>query len=85
MADRMLRPDELPFEVPDALAETINWFIDGFEAGKDLSDFDYAISVDQVIADFRMVDEEKDKWLYWYYIQGGWKQYSGDQKWEEYC
>ena len=66
-----MRSSELPFEVPEALAEVIDGLVDAME--RDDSNID--CYMDELAGAARMVDEERDSWLYDYYLRGGWRRY----------
>lgn len=66
----ILRPDELPFEVPYDLELAINELLDAWERDEVMNLDCY---LDEVQASARSVSEENDAWVRWYYVQYGWK------------
>ena len=66
---RMLRPEELPFPVPQALAEDIYALIDAIER----DDLCVDCYENEVESGARALDEEQDMWIRRYYARGGWR------------
>ena len=65
--ERLMRPEELPFEVPKQLADDINAYLDAHEKG------DYRFIdclIDEIASSARFLDEEHDRWIYDYYCRG---------------
>lgn len=66
------RPEELPFELPTLLVESINEWLDASFSGLDFSDLEFACLTDEMISNMRMVDEDTERILYHYYLEAGW-------------
>lgn len=66
----ILRPDELPFEVPYDLELAINELLDAWERDEVMNLDCY---LNEVQASARSVSEENDTWVRWYYVQYGWR------------
>ena len=66
----ILRPDELPFEVPYDLELAINELLDAWESDEVMNLDCY---LNEVQASARSVSEENDAWGRWYYVQYGWR------------
>ena len=73
--DRILRPEQLPFYVPDFLATSINNLIDALER----DDKDLDAYLDEVLGSARGVREEHDAWLRAYYVRWGWMKEEQEQ------
>lgn len=65
----ILKPEELPFSVPQFLADDINDLIEAWETDSDLVPF----LLDEVEGSARGVSEENDRWIRSYYVHYGWK------------
>lgn len=66
----ILRPDELPFEVPYDLELAINELLDAWERDEVMNLDCY---LNEVQASARSVSEENDAWIRQYYVQYGWR------------
>ena len=64
------RAEDLYFEVPEALAVSINNLVDAMER----DDVDFDLYQDDLDGAARMVEEEYDDWIYSYYLEGGWRE-----------
>lgn len=71
----ILRPDELPFECPELLANDINSLL----AAMERDDINLDCYMDEVQGSAREVSEENDAWVCEYYLYGGWRKDSCDQ------
>lgn len=71
----ILRPDELPFECPELLANDINALL----AAMERDDINLDCYMDEVQGSAREVSEENDAWVCEYYLYGGWRKDSCDQ------
>ena len=69
----ILRPEELPFSVPEDLANSINGLIDALEREDDY----LGIYLDDVRAAGRLVNEENDDRIRKYYVESGWRKGEG--------
>lgn len=67
---KILRPEQLPFEVPPDLECAINELIAAFERDEKLNLDCY---LDEVQSSARSVSEENDAWIRQYYVQYGWR------------
>jgi hypothetical protein len=65
----IMRPNELPFEVPYDLERAINELIDALER----EDMALGMYLDEVEGSARMVSEENDDWIRQYYVKWGWR------------
>ena len=65
----ILRPNELPFECPDLLANDINELL----AAMERDDINLDCYMDEVQSSAREVSEENDAWVCEYYLYGGWR------------
>ena len=63
------RAKDLHFAVPEGLAEDIDNLVAAMEREDPMLDCYMA----QLEGSARMVEEEYDRWLYEYYLLGGWK------------
>ena len=68
----ILRPEQLPFVVPDDLELEINELIDALERDDELNLDCY---LDEVQSS---VSEDKDAWIRHYYVQYGWRNDEND-------
>ena len=64
------RPEDLPFEVPDALKTAINDLLKAMEEDDVLMLDGYQ---DEVYGTARMVNEADERWVDWYYLGGGYR------------
>lgn len=65
----ILRPNELPFECPDLLANDINELL----AAMERDDINLDCYMDEVQSSAREVSEENDAWVCEYYLYGGYR------------
>ena len=65
----ILRPNELPFECPDLLANDINELL----AAMERNDINLDCYMDEVQSSAREVSEGNDAWVCEYYLYGGWR------------
>lgn len=72
---RILRPEQLPFSVPEYLAADINALIAALERDDDLNLDCY---LNEVQGSARGVSEENDAWIRQYYVQFGWMNDTND-------
>lgn len=67
---KILRPEQLPFQVPPDLEYAINELLDAWARDERLNLDCY---LDEVQAAARSVSEENDAWVRRYYVQYGWR------------
>lgn len=73
----MLRPEELPFPIPQVLADDIHELIDAIERD-DLCVDCYENEVESCA---RKLDEVHDMWIRRYYARGGWRRVGRNPQW----
>ena len=66
----ILRPEQLPFTVPNDLGLAINELLSAWERDETLNLDCY---LDEVQSSARSISEENDEWIRWYYVLGGWR------------
>ena len=71
----ILRPEQLPFDVPPDLELAINELLAAWERDESLNLDCY---LDEVQAVARSVNEENDAWVRQYYVQYGWRRDKAD-------
>ena len=71
----ILRPEQLPFDVPPDLELAINELLAAWERDESLNLDCY---LDEVQAAARSVSEENDAWVRQYYVQYGWRRDKAD-------
>lgn len=64
------KPEDLPFFVPDALAQAIDDLLQAMKEDNWLMLDGYQ---DEVEGTARMVSEENERWVNWYYLGGGYR------------
>ena len=64
------RAKDLPFSVPETLARTIDELVEAMER----DDINLDCYQDEVEGTARMVCKENDRWIYEYYLLGGWRE-----------
>ena len=70
----ILKPEELPFDVPEDLELAINDLLDAWERDE-MADIDCCL--DEVHGAARGLSTENDAWVREYYIRGGWRAEAG--------
>ena len=68
--EHIMRPEELPFEVPRILAESINDLIDAIDRDDQWLDAYF----DEVQSNARMLPEDEDRFVADYYCFYGWRE-----------
>ena len=63
------RAEDLEFKVPKPLAEVINELVDAMERDDEYLD----CYQDELEGTARMVRGEREDWLNFYYLEGGWR------------
>lgn len=71
----ILRPEQLPFDVPPDLKLAITELIDALERDDRLNLDCY---LDEVQSSARSVSEENDAWIRRYYVEYGWRDDEND-------
>lgn len=71
----ILRPEQLPFDVPPDLDLAITELIDALERDDRLNLDCY---LDEVQSSARSVSEENDAWIRRYYVEYGWRDDEND-------
>lgn len=66
----ILRPNELPFPVPEDLATSIQGYVDSLENNND--EF-LDCWLDEIEGGARMLPDDQDTWIRNYYVLGAWK------------
>lgn len=72
----ILRPDELPFSVPEDLAISINGFIDSLKNNN--TEF-IDCWLDEIEGGARMLPADQDNWIRNYYVHGAWEDEDTDR------
>lgn len=72
---KILRPEQLPFEVPLDLKIAIEELLDALETDDEINLDCY---LDEVQAAARDVSEDNDDWIRKYYVEFGWKKDNND-------
>lgn len=73
----ILRPEQLPFDVPPDLELAINELIEALERDDFLALDCY---LDEVHGSARSVSEENDAWVRDYYVNWGWRRERGKEE-----
>ena len=67
---RMMRPDELPFDIPESLAEDVLKYIDAYER----DDWQLEMYIEILHQSANVLNSHDRLWLLDYYTNSGWEE-----------